>query len=305
MSYQYVPELDYFFRDYWTSRGEINTETVKISEIETEYSFVDACFLELLFSQTYSHAYYNYRFETVSNEVFIKGIKERIQANYNSTTCHVSSDSTSDTNIFLLESNDLTMLNKLLEYRTTSTTSLSSIIYGNLSTNLSKLIYIYIDLVVNSSYSKLNDVTMLSTEDNLLENLFEVYVINESHKIIKNWSNLIDANILELRLVHDVITVTEDMETFEEAPLTETTYDTNINVYVNGEQLDSDDFDIFIVIDTTGGDTTSLTTYITWEDEELDIIENDTIVVEYYTKVSPTDEGVAYIDGELYNGGGG
>jgi len=197
------------------------------------------------------------------------------------------------------------MLDKLLEYRTTSTTSLNGITYGNLSTNLSKLIYIYIDIVVNSSYSRLNDVAMLSTEDNLLENLFETYVVNEAHKIMKNWSNIIDANILELRLVHDVIYVTEDMEIFEEADLTEPTYDTNINVYHNGEQLSSDEFDIFIVIDTTGGDTTSLTTYITWEDKDLDIIENDTLVTEYYTKVTPTDEGVAYVDGELYDGGGG
>lgn len=305
MSYQYIPELDYFFRDYWTSRGEINTETVNTSEIETEYSFEDACFLELLFSQTYSHMYYNYRFVTVSNSAFSKPIKERVQSNYNSITCYVSSDSTSDLNIFSLGSDDLTMLDKLLEYRTTSTTSLNGITYGNLSTNLSKLIYIYIDIVVNSSYSRLNDVAMLSTEDNLLENLFETYVVNEAHKIMKNWSNIIDANILELRLVHDVIYVTEDMEIFEEADLTEPTYDTNINVYHNGEQLSSDEFDIFIVIDTTGGDTTSLTTYITWEDKDLDIIENDTLVTEYYTKVTPTDEGVAYVDGELYDGGGG
>lgn len=301
---QYIPEMDYYFRTYWTARGEINTETIKVPEIETEYSFGDACFLELLFSQTFSHQYYNYKFTTLEYTYLSKPIRERLKASYNSSTCYVSSDSTSDENIFSLRYSDIEMLDKLLEYRTTSTTDISGITYTNLTTNLSKLIYIYLDLVVNSGYSKLNDATVLSSSNNILESLFEIYVVNEAHKIIKTWSTLIDANIVELRLVHDVIMITEDMETFEETALTEATYDTNIDVYVNGEQLEDDDFELFYVIDSTGGDTTSLTTYITWEDKDVDIIEYDTMVIEYYTKVNPSDEGDAYIDGELYDGEG-
>lgn len=302
MSHQYIPELDYFFQNYWISRGEINTEKVKRPEIETEYSFEDACFLELLFSQTFNYQYYNYRFATISVSSFSKPIRDRLQSNYNSLTCYISSDSTSDMNIFSLASDDITMLDKLLEYRTTSTTNISNIVYDNLTTNLSKLIYIYVDLVVNGAYSRLNDASILSDNDNLLDSLFEIYVINEAHKIMKTWSSIIDTNRVELRLVHDVIIVTEDMETFEEAALEESTYDTNIDVYVNGEQLETDEFDIFYVIDSTGGDTTSLTTYITWEDKGLDIIENDTMVAEYYTKVNPSDVGDPYIDGNVYSG---
>lgn len=304
MSY-YIPELDYYFRSYWKSRGEINTETVKVPEIEEEYSFTDASFLELLFSQTFSHNYYNYRFETKALTYFSKPVRERIYANYNSVICYVTTDSTTGENIFSLTNDDITMLDKLLEYRYSTSTSLTGIAYTSLDTNLSKLIYIYLDLMINSNYSRLNSSSLISSSSNLLDNLFEVYVINEAHKAMKSWSTIIDANLLELRLVHDVILITEEMETLEEIVLTKPSYDSNINIWVNGEKLDSDEFDILFVYDSTGGDSTSYSTYITWEDKDADIIENDTLVAEYYTKVVTTDDGTPYVDGNLYTGSAG
>jgi len=301
----YIPELDYYFKNYWTDRGEITIDNINIPEVEeTEGTLPTGSFLELLFSQTFDSTAYTYRFEEVEITIFSKHIRERLSTRYTSSDYFISSDSTSDINLFRLRHDDLVLLDKLLAYRRTGNTSLIGITYNNLSTNLSKLIYIYIDLVLNSSYTRLNSDIVISSESSALENLFELYVVNESHKTMKIWTNLIDSNLLELRLVHEVKTITSAIETSKEVSLGEIVYDYNIDVYHNGEKL-TFNTDYIIAIDTTAEDSTAVVTWVVWEDKDINIVEDDVLVIEYYTKVNQNDTSTnAFVDGEEFEEGG-
>lgn len=300
MSYRYVPELDFYFRNYWSSRGEITIDNIDIPIIDLEnQELPTGSFLQLLFSQTFDSTSYTYLFVETEISDLSKSLKERLKVSGSTIEAYISTDSTEEENIFSLETDDFTLLSKLLNYRLGKTPSLSNIVYDDLNTNLSKLIYTYLDLVLNQSYSVLNDNSVISTEGNTLENLFELYVTNESYKVMKNWTNLIDANLLELRLVHEVKTITSVIETDKEVSLEEVVYDYNIDVYHNGTKLTFDtDYNITI-------DSTAVVTWVVWKDKDIDIGEDDILVIEYYTKVNQDDTSTnVFVDGEEFQGGG-
>jgi hypothetical protein len=301
MSYRYIPELDNYFQSYWISRGEITIDNISIPEVAQ--AIPTGSFLELLFCQIFDSTTYTYLFSETTTTSFAKDVRERLQVSHSTITSYISTDSTSGENIFSLVSDDLTMLNKLLEYRKGNSPLLTNIDYDDLSTNLSKLIYTYLDLVINNNYSILNTSSKLSTEGNLLENLFEEYVVNESYKTMKNWSSLIDAKRMELRVVHEVIHITDDIETAEEVVLRESTYNYDVTVFLNGVEL-VENTDYTIMIDSTSEDSTATVTWIVWEDNDAVIIEGDVLVAEYYTKINTNDTGTPFIDNEEYVEGG-
>ena len=90
-------------------------------------------------------------------------------------------------NFFDLKFDDFRLLNELLIYRTDSTAaSIADIVYSDLTTNLSKLIYIYLDLKLNENYFLYDDLTLISSSDNPLESTYECYVADEIFKFISN-----------------------------------------------------------------------------------------------------------------------
>jgi len=305
MSYRYIPELDYYFRSYWLSRGEITIDNINIPIVDSEnQDLPTGSFLQLLFSQTFDSTSYTYLFSETEIADLSKSLEERLKVSGSTTEVYMSTSSSSGENIFSLEDDDLTLLSKLSSYRIGINPNISSINYDNLSTNLSKLIYIYLDLVLNQSYSVLNSSTVIGDDDNALESLFELYVINESYKAMKNWTNLIDANLLELRLVHEVKDITSAIALAKAVSLNEVVYDYDLDVYHNGEKL-VQDTDYIVAIDSTSGDSTAVVTWIVWENKEADIVEDDVLVIEYYTKVTSTDTGTnVYVDNVEFQGGG-
>ena len=305
MSYRYIPEIDFYFESYWSSRGEITIDNINIPIIDLENQKLSTgSFLQLLFSQTFDSTSYTYLFIETEISDLSKSLKERLKTSGSTIEVFMSTDSTSEENVFSLESDDLVLLSKLLEYRRGKSPNISGINYNNLNTNLSKLIYIYLDLMLNQNYSALNDNSIISSEDNTLESLFELYVINESYKIMENWTNLINANLLELRLVHEVKTITNAIEIAKEISLGEIVYDYNIDVYHNGEKL-TFNTDYIIMIDTTAEDSTAVVTWVVWEDKDVNIVEDDVLVIEYYTKVNQNDTSTnAFVDGEEFGEGG-
>ena len=300
MSYRYIPELDYYFRSYWLSRGEITTDNINIPIVDSEnQDLPTGSFLQLLFSQTFDSTSYTYLFSETEAADLSKSLEERFKVSGSTTEVYMSTSSSSGENIFSLEDDDLTLLSKLSSYRIGINPNISNINYDNLSTNLSKLIYIYLDLVLNQNYSVLNDSSVISDDDNALESLFELYVINESYKAMKNWTNLIDANLLELRLVHEVKIITSAIESAKAVSLDEVVYDYNLDVYHNGEKL-VQDTDYIVAIDST-----AVVTWVVWENKEATIVEDDVLVIEYYTKITSTDVGTnVYVDNVEFQEGG-
>ena len=102
-------------------------------------------------------------------------------------------DESEGTNVFNLQQDDLTLLDALLQFRTdsTSVTIIDSAItlldsttnilyatYGNLSTYLSKLIFLYLDLEINSNFSNYDNTSLVSNGDPLTT-LYEFYLIDK------------------------------------------------------------------------------------------------------------------------------
>jgi len=299
---QYIPELDYHFDQYWSTRGEIRINNVFLPEVETEENNIPTgSFIELLFSQAFVYDDYKYRFEEIAYTLFTKPIRERLQNSSTLINCYISTDSTSETNLFSLETTDLILLDKLKDYRQdVEGLNLDDVIYDDLTTALSKLIYIYLDIMLHNSYERFNTIDTLSTEDNLLCNLFETYVVNEAYKAMKNWSFLIDANLLELRLVHDAVVLNEEQIENEQAPMSTSTYDLDIWVWWNGRKLTyEEEYDLYRIWDGQDG---RFYTRVGWHDKGLDIKLGHTITMEYYVVVQPLDaEKDPFVDGEEYS----
>ena len=121
----------------------------------------------------------------------------------------------------------------------------------------------------------------------------------EVHKAMKNWSFILDADLTELRLIHDAVVLTSEMIELEQAPMSTPTYDLDVWVWWNGEKLVyEEDYDLYRIWDA---DNSCFYTSIGWHDRGLDIKEGDTIVMEYYVSTNPDDEEqIAYIDNVPY-----
>ena len=100
------------------------------------------------------------------------------------TARYYLSDSSGDINLYGIQADDLTLFDKLLDYRLNGTTSLSGIDYESLSTNLSKMVYIYLEFKLNNDYSRYTHDSLLSAQKDLLECCFEVYLIENIFKYV-------------------------------------------------------------------------------------------------------------------------
>ena len=59
-----------------------------------------------------------------------------------------------------------------------NTLSLSCVIYTNLTTNLSKLIYIYLKFKLTNDYTLFDNTIPLSDDNNVLENFYESFIVD-------------------------------------------------------------------------------------------------------------------------------
>jgi len=118
MSYRYIPELDYYFRSYWLSRGEITIDNINIPIVDSEnQDLPTGSFLQLLFSQTFDSTSYTYLFSETEIADLSKPLEERFKVSGSTTEVYMSTSSSSGENIFSLEDDDLTLLSKLSSYR--------------------------------------------------------------------------------------------------------------------------------------------------------------------------------------------
>ena len=102
-------------------------------------------------------------------------------------------------NLYDSSSDNSVMINKLLNYRLGNDVVLTDVVYENLNYTLAKLIYVYLNLMINGVLTDFDTTNSISTENSLVDSLFELYVLNESHKLIKTWKNFVSSDIIELR----------------------------------------------------------------------------------------------------------
>jgi len=96
----------------------------------------------------------------------------------NSAQYYVACDCTSSLaiNVFNLTSTDTMMLDQLLSYRLNPSSYTLPFPYSILTTNLSKMIWIYLNLKVNGDYSNFDNSVPLSDPRSTLENMYETFL---------------------------------------------------------------------------------------------------------------------------------
>ena len=188
-------------------------------------------------------------------------------------------------NLFDSTSQNSIMVDKLVDYRLGNTVTLDDIDSTGLTYTLARLIYTYLNLMINNEYTELDTINEIASDYSAIDNLFELYVLNESHKLIKTWKNITDSDVEELRPVRrkyiiDSSSLTEGIITITE---NKPYLPANLFLYKNGEiqpssnySYTSDSTSLSIAIDTTGS-------------SGLNLIVGDIIVLDSFVKINPVD----------------
>ncbi len=202
------------------------------------------------------------------------------------------------TGVIITESNnpwnfaeiDIQMFDMLHQYRLGNIPDLTSVDTSFLTTKMSKMVYSYLDLMLNLNFDPFfNDSSVFSTPGNTLETLYEVYLMNEAHRTIKNWNFLIDSGVVITRPWRDKSALAVDQVTRRRLRLCyEPSENTDMVVLLNGKVLG--DTSYRVVTDSTGMDSTSFTDgtcasgYAIEISESVDIAVGDYVLIDYYTE---------------------
>ena len=195
-----IPELQHWFNEF-VINSTVNKYAVPAPvDIGVQWMPVGS-FIEMLFNVDYNEITYEYRFKGgVSNAGWPEVVRTRAMI-YGGAADYLQLDPSGD-NVFLLQQDDFTLLDTLLAYRQDSTgvtiidststnvfnpiTGVLTANYGSLSTNLSKLIYLYLKLKIYGDYSKYNNLTVISGTTSVLENMYELLLIDEYFNTVSN-----------------------------------------------------------------------------------------------------------------------
>lgn len=192
-----VPELQYWFHQFVLESNLNRSETPSPTTLETVY-LPQKSFIELLFNDNYRYRDYKYKYKQDTNKYgWPYVVRNRLMVYPVSAKYYVIDEFNDATavNFFNLQAHDFIMLDALAFYRTDSTgltiiTNTSQVrfddstgvLYANintLNTNLSKLIFLYLDLKIYHRYSNYDTTTLIA--DTLLESTFEAYVLENMY----------------------------------------------------------------------------------------------------------------------------
>lgn len=272
---RYIPELEYFFTKYWERERNIYINDIKLPYLETLEFRTDSV-LSLLFNNVYSYEYYNNKCKQVNIDTyFSKPIRDRLHTNSSYIYAYLS-DLNGDE--YFIENNEenINSLNLLLQYRLFNDITFTSeeFSYDELENKISKLIYIYLDCMINDNYNQIINLTISNNiNDSLIENLFEIYVINEIYKKIKNSEYIENSQLVNLNQGRhkQLITLTDIGNKYISVE-NDVYLNSDYYLYINGEFILTNKYEIL--------DNNKLS----WEGmllEEL-INENDVIIFDYY-----------------------
>jgi len=197
-SYSLIPELQHWFNQF-VINSEVNKDLVPPPVDIAEQYMPENSFIEMLFNDSYSEQTYEYRYVAESNFGCIpRSAIARLQI-YPGSWQYLKIDESGD-NVFGLQAVDFTLLDALLAYRQGANDSTSLImidstsvslvadatagiyiLYGSydaLTTQLSKLIYLYLRLETLDDFSLYNNESLVST-GGLVESCFEAYLIDK------------------------------------------------------------------------------------------------------------------------------
>lgn len=184
-----VPDLQYWF-SYLIKTSNMNKCLAPFPAVVDSSLFKNNCFIRLLFDENWpiDQETYSYLFEPTNILNVPADYRTRLMVYPQDGVYYQPIDSSTEgSNIFYLEDDDLRLLDKLVEYRTDSTSvTIIDIDYDSLNTTLSKLIYQYLDLKLNGNYSRIDITTPISNSENVLENCYELFINEILFNFISN-----------------------------------------------------------------------------------------------------------------------
>jgi len=204
-----VPEFQHYFHDFVLS-STINKNQVPIPVDVDPRFLTDGSVVELLFQETFPYDTYTYLYENETALLCWPTLtRERLMI-YPSSEYLLPG--TVGDNVFNLLADDLAMLDVLVYYRHDSTSVIlidttSNIIVdattnisisidtttgivivegnvNNLSTPLSKLIFLYLDLKINGNYSSYANMTTIVSDCSMLATAFELLLLDEYFEFV-------------------------------------------------------------------------------------------------------------------------
>jgi len=177
-----VPELQYYSSTFLRASILNKYRITYPAVLDCPCLLENRSFIRLCFDDNWSRTYtsYRYMYREVNMQGWPEQVRMRLAIYPTSGRCYLSDWDApdADLNLFNLQDDDILMLDKLLEYRTVDSTSTVTLTmnYDDLSTNLSKMIFLYLDLKLNGSYERYNDEALISNESSVLESCYEVYL---------------------------------------------------------------------------------------------------------------------------------
>lgn len=186
-----IPELEYWFYNFLLSSYlNLNQVPYPATLYNDIYLGQKNSFIRLLFDDEWPEDLndYNFLYRYYSNKsAWPSLIRDRLCI-YRSAKYYAIDDTQADDseNFFSLAQDDLLMLDKLLEFRTgeLDTTASVQIEYEDLTTSLSKLIHIFLDLKLDGNYSNFDLTNIMSESNSLLETLYEIYLLEHIFRFI-------------------------------------------------------------------------------------------------------------------------
>lgn len=192
----------------WSHRFIMNS-TVNKNEVpyppETPtHCYPQGSFISMLFDDNFPYDYYEYLYAEKPDRLSWPWIVRQRLLVYPRSAKYMIINNQTGTNLFRLQADDFTMLDALLRFRMDSTsltviddssasvsfvydsTSLTGIVTASMSTlntELSKLIFVYLDLCVNNNTSNYDTAIPISTS-HALQTIYELYVLDKYFDVI-------------------------------------------------------------------------------------------------------------------------
>lgn len=200
--YTLIPELQHWFYHFVVEESIVNKyDNPPPADIPVEF-LTDNSFISMLFNDDYLETDYEWRYVQETNFYCIPPVAVRRLQIYPGSWKYLKNDPDGE-NIFDLQPIDFTMLDTLLAYRvdetsvtmidstsgvdfvsdTTANVYILTAAYSAMTTTLSKLIYLYLDLEINGNYQNYNNTDIISSCQ-VLESLYEAYLIDRYYKFM-------------------------------------------------------------------------------------------------------------------------
>ena len=202
-----VPELQ-----LWTNRfvleSSVNKYEVPYPLYDLTHCYPQGSFISMLFDDNYPYDYYDYLYAEKTDRLSWPWVVRQRLLIYPRSAKYMIINTTTGTNLFLLKQDDFTMLDALLAFRMDtydstasdstaliliddataavsfdSTTGVIVASLATLNTELSKLIFVFLDLCINKNTSNYDTTEPIST-DHALQTIYELYILDKYFDLV-------------------------------------------------------------------------------------------------------------------------